>query len=112
MARSRPRRASGRKAAIFSDHEPEGIALSTQRIWDRFLTERDQQVLAEAGYGKRGGFGTRPALFIIDVQYNFCGDKPEDIFEGLKQYRTHCGREAWDAVAHIEPLLHLAREKN
>jgi nicotinamidase-related amidase len=86
--------------------------VSEVRIWDKFLTPRDRQVLAQAGYGKRGGFGTRPALFIIDVQYNFCGDQPEDILEGLKQYRTHCGREAWDAVAHIEPLLHLAREKN
>ncbi|MDQ8031494.1 MAG: hydrolase, partial [Bordetella sp.] len=57
-----------------------------KRIWDDFLTERDKQVLAQAGYGKRGGFGKRPALFIIDVQYNFCGDKPEDILEGLKQY--------------------------
>lgn len=83
-----------------------------KRIWDDFLTERDQKVLASAGYGKRGGFGTRPALFIIDVQYNFCGDKPEDILEGLKQYRTHCGSEAWEAVRHMEPLLHLAREKN
>ena len=83
-----------------------------KRIWDDFLTERDKQVLAQAGYGKRGGFGKRPALFIIDVQYNFCGDKPEDILEGLKQYRTHCGREAWEAVAHIVPLLELARDKN
>lgn len=83
-----------------------------KRIWDDFLTERDKKVLAAAGYGKRGGFGTRPALFIIDVQYNFCGDKPEDILDGLKQYRTHCGSEAWEAVRHIEPLLHMAREKN
>ncbi|GAA5233696.1 isochorismatase family protein [Verticiella sediminum] len=83
-----------------------------KRIWDDFLTERDQKVLAQAGYGKRGGFGTRPALFIIDVQYNFCGDKPEDILEGLQQYRTHCGEEAWKAVEHIVPLLELAREKN
>ncbi|MBV2142390.1 isochorismatase family protein [Falsochrobactrum sp. TDYN1] len=82
------------------------------RIWDRFLTERDKQVFKAAGYGKRGGFGTRPALFIIDVQYNFCGDTPEDILEGLKQYRTHCGHEAWAAVEHIVPLLELAREKN
>ncbi|WP_025140866.1 isochorismatase family protein [Achromobacter sp. DH1f] len=85
---------------------------STKRIWDDFLTERDKQVLAQAGYGKRGGFGKRPALFIIDVQYNFCGDKPEDILEGLKQYRTHCGREAWEAVQHIVPLLELARDRN
>ncbi|CAB3719090.1 Maleamate amidohydrolase [Achromobacter deleyi] len=85
---------------------------STKRIWDDFLTERDKQVLAQAGYGKRGGFGKRPALFIIDVQYNFCGDKPEDILEGLKQYRTHCGSEAWEAVQHIVPLLELARDRN
>lgn len=84
----------------------------SKRIWDDFLTERDKQVLAQAGYGKRGGFGKRPALFIIDVQYNFCGDTPQDILEGLKQYRTHCGSEAWDAVAHIVPLLELARDKN
>lgn len=84
----------------------------TKRIWDDFLTERDKQVYAQAGYGKRGGFGKRPALFIIDVQYNFCGDKPEDILEGLKQYRTHCGAEAWAAVEHIVPLLEMAREKN
>jgi len=83
-----------------------------KRIWDDFLTARDQQVLAQAGYGKRGGFGKRPALFIIDVQYNFCGDAPQDILEGLKQYRTHCGREAWDAVAHIVPLLELARAQD
>lgn len=86
--------------------------MGSERIWDKFLTARDKQVLAQSGYGKRGGFGTRPALFIIDVQYNFCGDSPQDILDGLKQYRTHCGREAWEAVRHIETLLVLARERN
>jgi nicotinamidase-related amidase len=84
----------------------------TKRIWDDFLTARDQEVLKASGYGKRGGFGKRPALFIIDVQYNFTGDQPEDILEGLKTYRTHCGREGWTAVEHIVPLLEVAREKN
>ncbi len=83
-----------------------------KRIWDDFLTERDQQVLAAAGYGKRGGFGKRPALFIIDVQYNFTGDTPQDILEGLKTYRTHCGEEAWKAVEHMVPILELARDRN
>src|SRR5262244_2826745 len=109
MARSNPRRARRPRDVIlrgmFAHHDQRRRQVTKERIWDRFLTARDKEVLAAAGYGKRGGFGTRPALFIIDVQYNFCGDKPEDILEGLKQYRTHCGREAWQAVEHIEPLL-------
>lgn len=84
-----------------------------KRIWDDFLTDRDKAVYKAAGYGKRGGFCKRPALFIIDVQYNFCGDEPgESIVEGVKKYRTHCGEAGWKAVPHIERLMKLAREKN
>ena len=85
----------------------------SKRIWDDFLTEKDKCIYGLSGYGKRGGFGTRPALFIIDVQYNFCGDAPgETQKEGIKKYRTHCGPAGWQAVPHIERLMHLAREKN
>ncbi len=85
----------------------------TDRIWDRFLTEDDKRIYQLAGYGKRGGFGKRPALFIIDVQYNFCGDAPgESHEEGLKQYRTHCGPAGWQAVPHIERLMTIARAKD
>lgn len=85
----------------------------TERIWDRFLTDRDKRVFSLSGYGKRGGFGKRPALFIIDVQYNFCGDGPgESIFEGIRKYRTHCGEAGWAAVSRIERLMHLARERD
>lgn len=84
-----------------------------ERIWDKFLTEKDKRIYQLAGYGKRGGFGTRPALFIIDVQYNFCGDEPGQTHEdGLKTYRTHCGEAGWQAVPHIEALLKIARAKN
>ncbi|WP_029057677.1 isochorismatase family protein [Stappia stellulata] len=85
----------------------------SERIWDKFLTDKDKEIFQLAGYGKRGGFGTRPALFIIDVQYNFCGDEPgEDQREGVKKYRTHCGEAGWKTVPHIERLLKIAREKN
>lgn len=81
------------------------------RIWDPFLSERDRTVYDLSGYGRRGGFGSRPALFIIDVQYNFCGDAPgETIFDGLKTYRTHCGEAGWHAVPHIERLMTLCRQ--
>ena len=41
-------------------------------IWDEVLTERDKQVFAAAGYGKRQGFGNRPAVMVVDAfSYNF-----------------------------------------
>ena len=83
-----------------------------KRVWDDYLTERDRQVFESAGYGKRMGFGTRPALFVIDVQYNFCGDEPQPILEAVKKYRTACGEEAWQAVPHIERLMKICRERN
>lgn len=82
------------------------------RVWDQFLTARDKEVYKGTGYGKRGGFGKRPALFIIDVQYNFCGDEPMPILEAVKKYRTACGEEAWEAVPHIVRLMDVSRERN
>src|SRR6059036_2445217 len=77
-------------------------------IWNQFLTERDQQVFAAAGYGARAGFGHRPALLVIDVNYNFCGDRREPILESIKRWRNSCGAEAWDSVARIRELIDVA----
>src|SRR6266568_5015514 len=80
----------------------------TEPIWNRFLTERDKQVFAAAGYGARAGFGSRPALLVIDVNYNFCGDRREPILESIKRWRNSCGAEAWDGVARIRELIDVA----
>jgi len=80
----------------------------TEPIWNRFLTERDKQVFAAAGYGARAGFGQRPALLVIDVNYNFCGDRREPILESIKRWRNSCGAEAWDGVARIRELIDAA----
>src|SRR5882724_3254932 len=77
-------------------------------IWNRFLTERDKAVFAAAGYGARAGFGDRPALLVIDVNYNFCGDRREPILESIKRWRNSCGAEAWDGVARIRELIDVA----
>ncbi len=79
--------------------------------WMRFLTERDKAVFAAAGYGARAGFGKRPALLVIDVNYNFCGDKPEPILQSIKRWRNSCGEEAWAGVKVIQKLLKTARAK-
>lgn len=80
-------------------------------IWNAFLTERDKQVFAASGYGAHGGFGKRPALLIIDVNYGFVGDRPEPILESVKRWMNSCGEEGWEAVAVIKQLLAVARPK-
>lgn len=80
--------------------------------WDDILTERDKQVFALSGFGKRAGFGQRPAVLIIDVNYNFTGDKREPILESVKRFRTSCGEEGWDGVDRIRELLVEARKKH
>ena len=82
-----------------------------ERVWDKFLTERDKAVFANAGYGSHMGFGTRPALLIVDVSYGFTGDKPEPILESVKRWSNSCGAESWDAIAVIKDLADLCRQK-
>jgi maleamate amidohydrolase len=83
----------------------------SEPIWNQFLTERDKAVFATSGYGARQGFGKRPALLIIDVNYAFCGDKPEPILESIKKWRNSCGEDAWVALPYIRALIDKAREK-
>ncbi len=83
----------------------------SEPVWNRFLTDRDRQVFAAAGYATPQGFGKRPAVLVVDVNYNFCGDRPEPILESIKRWRNSCGEEAWAGIAAIKKLLAGARAK-
>jgi len=83
----------------------------SEPIWNKFLTERDKAVFAAGGFGARAGFGKRPALLVIDVNWAFCGERPEPILESIKRWRTSCGEEAWVALPYIERLIDAARAK-
>ena len=83
-----------------------------EQIWDKFLTERDKKVFASGGFGARAGFGKKPALLIIDVSYNFCGDKREPILDSIKKFHNSCGEDAWDALPHIRKLIDTCHAKN
>ena len=82
-----------------------------ERIWDKFLTERDKAVFTTSGYGAKGGGGKKPALLIIDVNYAFCGERPEPILESIKKWRTSCGEDAWQSLPHIRKLIDKCRAK-
>jgi nicotinamidase-related amidase len=83
----------------------------SEPIWNAFLTERDRAVFAASGYGARGGFGKRPALLVIDVNWAFCGDKPEPILQSIKRWRNSCGEDAWIALPYIKSLIDKCRLK-
>src|SRR2546425_1037838 len=83
----------------------------SEPIWNQYLTERDKAVFAASGYGTRGGFGKRPALLVIDVNWAFCGERPEPILQSIKRWRTSCGEEAWLALEHIKALIEKAHGK-
>jgi maleamate amidohydrolase len=83
----------------------------SEPIWNKFLTERDKQVFAAAGYATPQGFGKRPAVLVVDVNYNFCGDRPEPILDSIKRWRNSCGEEAWEGIKAIRRLLGAVRAK-
>lgn len=82
------------------------------QVWSDFLTERDRQVFDDAGYGSIGGFGKRPALVVVDMNYSFCGHLPEPILKSVQQWPNSCGEEAWDAIGALRDLLVTVRKQH
>jgi len=81
-----------------------------ERVWDRFLTEQDKAHLETITRDRRVGFGTRPALLLIDLYRGVFGDEPQGLLEGVKDWPGHCGMAGWDALPHIQRVLATARE--
>jgi maleamate amidohydrolase len=82
---------------------------ANERLWDKVIPREEQETYAMAGLGGPGGFGRRPALLVIDVQYRSVGDRPMPIREAIKQYPTSCGKDGWDAIACIAMLIDVFR---
>ena len=80
-----------------------------ERVWDGFLTEQDRRHLTLHG-PRRIGFGTRPALLLIDLYRWAFGDKPEPLIEAAKTWPGSCGLAGWRAIPHLQALLRASRE--
>jgi len=88
--------------------ESEQLAAELQ-TW---LTADEQEIAYAAGYGKRAGFGQRPALLVVDATYGFCGRTPKPILESIAEQRRSCGEAAWATVGKVAALLKQARASN
>lgn len=80
--------------------------------WDGIIPDEEQRAYRAAGFGRPSGLGRRPALLIIDVQYRTVGTVPRPFFEAIKEFPTSCGEVAWHAVANIQRVLALFRERS
>ena len=85
--------------------------MSAGQPWDGIVSEEEQRAYSAAGFGRPSGFGERPALLIIDVQYRTVGTTPMPFWEAIKEFPTSCGEAGWAAVANIRRLLDVFREK-
>lgn len=78
--------------------------------WERFFTERDKEHDKLWGKKELSGFGSNPALVLIDMYYSVVGLTREPIFESMKTWPGSMGLEGWAAVDKTAELLAVARE--
>ena len=74
--------------------------------WQDFLSDDDRATIDRGKWARRGGFGQRPALIVIDAQNYTVG---EEDAPGDAKYPLSCGATGWAALAHIKQLLDVAR---
>lgn len=77
-----------------------------------YVEEAELLALGEAGYGGRMGLGSRVALLIVDVTWDFCGDDDPnaDLVTAVRKYPHACGKAAWEAMPAIRSLVDSARK--
>jgi maleamate amidohydrolase len=73
--------------------------------WADIITADDEQRYERAGFGRPSGWGTRPALLIIDMQYRSVASSPKPFYEALEEYTTACGDVGWAAMEQVVRLL-------
>lgn len=78
-------------------------------IWDDAIPAEERKIYEIGGWGRRMGFGRKPAVLVVDVNYDFVGDEPKPILESIERWRYSCGDVGWRGVHAIATLLTAAR---
>lgn len=72
--------------------------------WQSYLTEQDLAVIARGRFGRRMGFGSRPAVLVIDAQNYMVGEAGDDT-----RWPSSCGEAGRRAVAAIANVVATAQ---
>jgi nicotinamidase-related amidase len=79
-------------------------------VWDKFLSEQDKAHLKIVGEGRKIGWGTRPALLLIDNYRGVVGYEREDLLKAAKTNKSAVGLAGWRALEAQQKLLAVGRE--
>jgi nicotinamidase-related amidase len=72
--------------------------------WEAYLDEADRAVLARGRFGTRMGFGTRPAVVVIDAQRYMVGEEGKDA-----EWPSSCGDVGRAAARQIAWVVEAAQ---
>jgi nicotinamidase-related amidase len=81
----------------------------TGRVWEPFLSDRDRAHLELLPRRQPVGFGTRPALLLIDNYRDVFGEERVPLLDAVRTNAAAIGEDAWIAAEHIRRLLEVAR---
>jgi len=76
----------------------------SEKPWDAFLTEQDRAVLTKGRFGRRMGFGQRPAVLVIDAQRYMVGAEGAD-----EDFPSSCGAVGRAALAQAARIIRAAQ---
>ncbi|HEY9279187.1 MAG TPA: isochorismatase family protein [Eoetvoesiella sp.] len=79
--------------------------------WAGIISQDEEDIYRQAGFGVGGGLGLRPALLIIDVQYRTLGHEPLPLPQALQKFPTNCGESGWLALPNISAILDCFRQE-
>ena len=73
--------------------------------WEKYLGEQDKAVLEKGRFARRMGYGSRPAIVVIDAQRYMVGEEGND-----ENWPSSCGAVGRAAVAHIQSIVTQAQK--
>lgn len=81
--------------------------------WNRFLSQRDRDLLEATAWAKREpfGLGDRLALLIVDAYYGALGLPRAPLLQAVQQWPSACGEDGWHAIDRTIPVLAQARKR-
>ncbi|MFS0723834.1 isochorismatase family protein [Paenibacillus sp. 1P07SE] len=86
------------------------MTVSSSSGWEAFMTDRDKEHDLARGKKAPFGFGSKPALLLIDFYIGALGLTRQPLMEQIKTHPGGMGLEGWEAVDRTKVLLEAARK--